>query len=73
MHHVNARCPWRLEEGMKCPGTGVAEGCEPPPGSWETDCGPFQEQQVQLTTEPAPHCLFWDKVLLCHTGWRRLA
>lgn len=35
------------------PATGVTDGCEPPYGSWESNLGPQQEQQMLLT----PSCL----------------
>lgn len=27
--HVYSSCPWRLEEGIRYPGTGVTDSCEP--------------------------------------------
>lgn len=35
--------PMRSEEGLKFPGTGVTNGREPPPGSWELNPGPLKE------------------------------
>lgn len=29
------QCPWRSEEGLGYPGTGVIDGCEPPCGCWK--------------------------------------
>jgi len=54
--HVHPVCAWclrRSEEGIRSPGTGDKEGCEPPCGFWELNLGPLQEQQVLLTTEPS--------------------
>lgn len=35
------RCPWKPEEGVRAPGSGVSGGC----GWWESILGPSQEQQ----------------------------
>jgi hypothetical protein len=48
-------CDWypqRPEEGVRSPGIGVTDGCEPPCGYWELNLGPL-EQSVLLTTEPS--------------------
>ncbi|EDL84076.1 rCG58865 [Rattus norvegicus] len=29
VHHVHAWHPQRSEKGIKCPGTGVIDGCDP--------------------------------------------
>lgn len=47
------------EEGIRSPGTGAIDSCEPPYGCWQQNTGPVQEQ-VLLTTEPSlqsPPCL----------------
>lgn len=30
VHHLHAYCPWRPEESMGSPGTGIMDGYEPP-------------------------------------------
>ena len=42
----------RLEEGIRSPGSGVTDGCEPPCGYGELNPGPLEEQPVLLTTDP---------------------
>jgi hypothetical protein len=49
--HICAWCLKRLEEGIKSPGTGVTDDCEPSCGYWESNLGPLEEQLVPLTTE----------------------
>lgn len=53
------RQPQRPGEGIRLTGAGIAVNCELP------DSGPFQEQQVLLTTEspttPAPPLIFRPK------------
>jgi hypothetical protein len=44
VYHVHAWCPWRPQEGVRSPGTGVANSC----GCWELSSGPLQE-----TVEPS--------------------
>jgi hypothetical protein len=39
------QCLWRPEEGVRSPRTGVAGGCEPPCGCWESNRDPLWEQQ----------------------------
>lgn len=43
---------WRIEEGIKSPGTGVADGCELLCGSWEQNPGPLAEWVMLLMGEP---------------------
>ena len=54
VHHTNAWCLWRSEDGIRSPGSGVADSCEPPCGGWDLNPGPLEEQPVILTTEPPP-------------------
>lgn len=42
VRHVCAWCPWRSEEGIRCPRTGVRNGCEPPCVNGELNLGPVQ-------------------------------
>jgi hypothetical protein len=46
-------CPKRPEEGVRSPGTGVTDGCEPPCGCWEFNSGRMEEQPVFLTVDPS--------------------
>lgn len=39
VYHLHAWCPWRSEEGVRVPGTGVAD-CEPPCRCWELNSSP---------------------------------
>ena len=54
MSHM-CRCPWRQEEGMRVPKTGVvADSIEAPSvESVELSSGCLDEQQVLLTSEPS--------------------
>jgi hypothetical protein len=53
VYHLYAWCPWRPEEGIRSPGTGVADDCEPLCGYWELNPGPFEEYTVFLTMDPS--------------------
>lgn len=35
LHHVLAWCPWRSENGIRTPRTGVLNSCEPPHECWK--------------------------------------
>jgi hypothetical protein len=39
--------------GVRVPGTGVTDSCEPPCGCLELNLGPLEEQSVLLTAEPS--------------------
>ena len=41
------------KEGVRSPGTGITDGCEPPHGCWKLNLGPLEEQPVFLTSEPS--------------------
>ena len=45
-------CQRKSEDGVKYPGTGVTDGCEPLYGCWESNLGPLKEQPLLLTSEP---------------------
>lgn len=47
-------CPWRSEEGVGGPGTGVMKRRGLPHGCWEWNLAPLQEQQMLSTAEPIP-------------------
>lgn len=38
--HIGAWCPWRPEEGVRCPWTGVTNGCNPLCGLWDWNWDP---------------------------------
>ena len=53
-HHEHM-CAWCLQrsEGVRSPGIGIIDGCEPSYGHWEPNLGHLQEQQVLLIGEPS--------------------
>jgi hypothetical protein len=51
VHHVNAWCPWRPEDGIRIPGTGAKDSVIHVV-AWESNPDSLQEQLVFLTTEP---------------------
>jgi len=44
-------CPWRPEEGIRYPGTGVKDGFIPSCVCWELNQGLLQEQLMLLTAD----------------------
>jgi hypothetical protein len=50
--------PWRPEEGVGLPTTGVPDDYELRDGCWESNSGPLEEQSVLLTTESSLQLLF---------------
>lgn len=46
VHQVHDWCPWRQEEGVDYPRTGVTDDCEPKCVSWELNMGLFNCQAV---------------------------
>lgn len=46
----------RLEEGIRCPGTGVRNSCGPHVGAKDSNPHPLQEQSVVVVTEPSLRC-----------------
>ena len=40
-----------LCEGVRFPGAGVTDSCEPPCGCWELNLGPLEEQPVLIDAE----------------------
>ena len=48
---TSMQCLQVPEEGSRCPGTGIAGGCEPPRVSWEQSLRPLEEEQVLLIAE----------------------
>lgn len=65
-HHKDACYPWRQEEGIASPQTGVTPGCEPPaglgiePGSSTRAAGSLNHQAISLAPDPicGSICLF---------------
>jgi hypothetical protein len=58
-------CLGRTEEGVRSPGTGVADGCEPP-GCWELNLGPLEEQAGSaLTLAPSLQPTHVTVVIYC--------
>jgi hypothetical protein len=53
INHVHAWCLQWPEQGVRSPGAGITDHCEPPCRCWELNPGPLQEQPVLLTTEPS--------------------
>lgn len=60
----------RRSEGVRIPGTGVTEDCEPPRGWEQSNPGPRQKQPVLLTVEPCLQLLEFG--LKLHYLYRRL-
>lgn len=50
---IQAQWPKKSGEGVRFPGTGVTDDCEPLGGFWDLNLGPLQEQNVLLTNEPS--------------------
>lgn len=57
MYHVCAWCLQWSQEGVRSPGIGVMNACEPPHGCWEQNLGRLQEQQMLLAPEPSVQSL----------------
>lgn len=53
MWNMHVWCQQRSEKGIRYPGPGVRNVCEPLWGSWDPNSGPSQEQQELLTNELA--------------------
>lgn len=58
-------CPWRPEENVKSPGTGVTGVCDPPRGRWEPNPGPLPGQQVLSPLSHLPSYTWHPHVLAC--------
>jgi hypothetical protein len=43
LYPVHGWCPWRPEEGIGSPRTGVPDGNDPLCGYWELNPGPLEE------------------------------
>lgn len=46
-------CPWRPQEGLTSPETGVTEGCELPHRCWELNPESLEEKPVLLIPKPS--------------------
>lgn len=47
IYHRHAWCLWKTKEGIRSPGAGVTEGCEPPCGCWEQNLGLLESKCSQ--------------------------
>jgi hypothetical protein len=66
IYYMHAWCPWRSEEGVRCPGTEIIiDGCKLPCGCWELNLGPLSP--VLLASEPflQPLFLMGKKSFMC--------
>ena len=45
--------PQKAENGVRSPGTGVTDDCEPPCGCWESKPEALQEQQMLFPVSPS--------------------
>lgn len=71
VYQMQVCSPWRSEEGVGFPGTGLTDSCTEPGGCWELNLGLLREQQGLLTTERSlqPHIYaFKSKKYFKHTG-----
>ena len=62
MQHLCTWYPQRTEEGVRTPGTGITDSCEPLCGYWELNLSSLEEHPVLLLTEPPLQPL--EKLLL---------
>ena len=46
LYHVHALCPQWLEEGIRYPGNGVTDSCEPPHGAGNQTLAPLPPNSV---------------------------
>ena len=51
--HACAWYPWRLELGVRVPGTRITDGWGPPCRHWESNLGVLEEQAMLITAEPS--------------------
>lgn len=68
VHHMCAWCLPRPESGVRCPKTGVTDGCEPSCVCWESNLGPPEGRPV-LTAElsPSPEWLLRGNIVWMQT------
>jgi hypothetical protein len=62
MQHLCTWYPQRTEEGVRTPGTGITDSCEPLCGDLELTLSSLEEHPVLLLTEPPLQPL--EKLLL---------
>lgn len=63
------RLPIEVREGVRSPGMGVTNACEPPYGFCKTNPGSLQEQYMLSTTElslKASMTIFLLRIILVH-------
>lgn len=51
--HACAWYPWRLELGVRVPGTRITDGWGPPCRHWESNLGVLEEQAMLISAEPS--------------------
>ena len=52
-------------EGIRCPRTGVTDGCKMPCGSWESNPDPLQEKPVLSPSESYLYPYIWNLLSSC--------
>lgn len=52
VHHLHT-VPPEAEEGVRSPGAGVRDDCDPPHGCWESSAGPLEDKPVLLIVVPS--------------------
>ena len=72
VHQMHAQRPWRSEEDVRCPRTGVTDGSKPPYECWEWDPGSPDSLEENLTAEPSlqPQGSFSEKKKATYEGNR---
>ena len=70
VHHLHAWTLQRTEDSIRSPESEVTVSCEAPCWCWESNSGPWEEQQVFLTSETSfqPHPPLCIKFIICMKG-----
>jgi hypothetical protein len=70
VYHMCAWCPWKSEEALGSPWTGIMDTSEMSRGCWKLNLGPMQKQVSHLSHSLILFLLFvfWDRVSLCSSG-----
>lgn len=68
VHNVHVWCPWRTQEGIRLPETGVVDGCELPCGYWAPNLHFLQEWPVLVTADPSSQPTHAFFLLICLFG-----
>lgn len=64
VHHMKACSPWKPEEGILSPATGITDGCKQPCGSWQLNLGLLEEKPVLLIVKPSLYPCHPEKKIL---------